>query len=79
VPAVVHADGSARLQTVGPENELLFRLLTAYQAVSGLPVLCNTSANLPGRGFFPDAGSATKWGGVRYVWCDGRLYLHDGR
>ncbi|WP_088993389.1 carbamoyltransferase N-terminal domain-containing protein [Micromonospora echinaurantiaca] len=74
VPAVVHADGSARLQTVGPDHPLLFRLLTAYHARSGVPVLCNTSANLPGRGFFPDAFSAIKWGGVRYVWCDGRLY-----
>jgi carbamoyltransferase len=74
VPAIVHADGSARLQTVGPDHPVLYRLLTAYQALSGVPVLCNTSANLPGRGFFPDAISAIKWGGVRYVWCDGRLY-----
>ena len=74
VPAIVHADGSARLQTVGPDHPLLFRLLTAYQAVSGLPLLCNTSANLPGRGFFPDPSSAIEWGGTRFVWCEGTLY-----
>jgi carbamoyltransferase len=74
VPAVVHADGSARLQTVGPDNPVMFQLLTEYERLSGLPVLCNTSANLPGCGFFPDALSAIKWGGTRNVWCDGRLY-----
>jgi len=79
IPAIVHTDGSARLQTVGPDHPLLFRLLTAYHALSGVPVLCNTSANLPGRGFFPDAISAIKWGGVQYVWCDGRLYTNSER
>ena len=79
VPAIVHTDGSARLQTVGPDHPLLHRLLTAYHALSGVPVLCNTSANLPGRGFFPDAISAIKWGGTQYVWCDERLYSSSER
>lgn len=74
VAAVVHADNSARLQTVSPEHPLLYRLLTAYHALSGVPVLCNTSANHPGSGFFPDAASAMRWGGTRYVWCRDRLY-----
>ncbi|MGY4908275.1 carbamoyltransferase N-terminal domain-containing protein [Micromonospora aurantiaca (nom. illeg.)] len=77
VPAVVHADGSARLQTVGPAHPLLFELLTAYERHSGIPVLCNTSANHPGRGFFPDAASAMRWGGVPRVWSRGRLYTAD--
>jgi carbamoyltransferase len=77
VPAIVHADGSARLQTVGPGNPLVHRLLSAYDRLSGVPVLCNTSANHPGRGFFPDAGSAMRWGGVRLVWCDGVLYSRE--
>jgi carbamoyltransferase len=74
IPAVVHADGSARLQTVDADDPVTFRLLTEYERLSGIPVLCNTSANLPGRGFFPDALSAMKWGEVRHVWCEGRLY-----
>ncbi|MEE3922504.1 carbamoyltransferase C-terminal domain-containing protein [Micromonospora sp. BRA006-A] len=82
VPAVVHADGSARLQTVGPAHPLLFELLTAYERHSGIPVLCNTSANHPGRGFFPDAASAMRWGGVPRVWsragCTRRTADHGG-
>src|SRR6266511_646696 len=79
IPAVVHADGSARLQTVGRDNEVMRRLLVSYELLSGLPVLCNTSANFPGCGFFPDAASAMRWGGVRHVWCDGRLFTQNVR
>jgi carbamoyltransferase len=74
IPAVVHADGSARLQTVGADNPLMHRLLTAYEASTGIGVLCNTSANFEGCGFFPDAASAMRWGATRYVWSDGTLY-----
>jgi carbamoyltransferase len=74
VPAIVHRDGSARLQTVGPDNPLMFQLLTEYHRRTGIPVLCNTSANVNGCGFFPDAASAMRWGNVRYVWSEGTLY-----
>lgn len=77
IPAVAHVDESARLQTVGPDNDLMWRLLTAYEELTGVPVLCNTSANLKGSGFFPDAASAMRWGGVRRVWSDGTLYTAD--
>lgn len=40
---------------------------SAYEQLSGVPVLCNTSANMSGRGFFPDALSAMRWGRTRYV------------
>ena len=80
VPAVMHVDGSARLQTVNAaDNPLTARLLSAYYARTGVPVLCNTSANYAGRGFFPDAGSAMGWSGTRYVWSEGMLYFRaDG-
>jgi carbamoyltransferase len=78
VPAIVHADRTARLQTVGPDNTPLYELLTAYDRLSGIPVLCNTSANLSERGFFPDAASAMEWGEASYVWADGTLYWADG-
>jgi carbamoyltransferase len=77
VPAVVHLDGSARLQTVGPDNPVMQRLLTAYAERTGIPVLCNTSANFKGSGFFPDAASAMRWGRTRYVWSEGTLYWTD--
>jgi carbamoyltransferase len=79
IPAVVHADGTARLQTVDGDNRLLRRLLEAYDRCTGVPVLCNTSANLKGSGFFPDAQSAMRWGRVARVWADGTLFTHvDG-
>jgi carbamoyltransferase len=76
VPAVMHLDGSARLQTIDPAEAgtATSRILTAYWRLSGIPVLCNTSANMSGCGFFPDVESATTWGRTRYVWSDGVLY-----
>jgi hydroxymethyl cephem carbamoyltransferase len=50
--AVTHVDGTARTQSVTPEsNPELNRLLDAFAAQTGMGVLCNTSLNLPGRGF----------------------------
>lgn len=46
IPAVTHADGSARLQTVlRALNPRLDSLLTAFDALTGVPVLLNTSFN----------------------------------
>lgn len=49
IPAVTHVDGSARIQTVHPAlNPLYHRLLTAFEAQTGCPVLVNTSFNVRG-------------------------------
>lgn len=78
VPAVVHLDGTARLQTVSPAQDTgAARILAAYAKISGVPVLCNTSANLEGRGFFPDVASAARWGRTRYIWSEGTLYTNS--
>ncbi len=46
VPAVVHVDGTARLQTVERDTSPLFwRLLTEFEALTGVPILLNTSFN----------------------------------
>lgn len=75
VPAICHLDQTARLQTVSrSENAAVYALLQAYQAVSGIPLLCNTSANYNGSGFFPDVQSACDWGRVNYVWSEGFLF-----
>jgi carbamoyltransferase len=74
IPAVVHLDGTARLQTIDPSEGAAGRILAAYERLSGIPVLCNTSANLNGHGFFPDVATAARWGRTRYVWSDGVLY-----
>ncbi|HEX3541728.1 MAG TPA: carbamoyltransferase C-terminal domain-containing protein [Acidimicrobiales bacterium] len=50
IPAVVHVDGTARIQTVDPvADPLLGRLLQGFAARTGLPVVVNTSLNTAGR------------------------------
>lgn len=46
-PAAVHVDGTARPQLVTPRsNPSFYRLLRAYEARTGIPVLINTSFNM---------------------------------
>ncbi|GAA2939879.1 MULTISPECIES: carbamoyltransferase family protein [Streptomyces] len=50
IPAVVHVDGTARIQTVDSAAEpLVARMLTAFERRTGLPVVVNTSLNTAGR------------------------------
>lgn len=50
VPAVVHVDGTARVQTVDRGQEpKVAALLDAFDALTGVPVLVNTSLNTAGR------------------------------
>jgi carbamoyltransferase len=50
IPAVVHVDGTARVQTVDPVQEpLVARMLSAFEERTGLPVVVNTSLNTAGR------------------------------
>lgn len=49
IPAVTHVDGTARIQTVSrAHNPRYWNLLTEFQALSGIPVLLNTSFNVKG-------------------------------
>lgn len=46
IPAVTHVDGSGRLQTVSREsNPRYYRLIEAFQILTGVPMLLNTSFN----------------------------------
>ena len=50
IPAVVHVDGTARIQTVDPGDEpLMAATLAAFERRTGVPVLVNTSFNTAGR------------------------------
>ncbi|MCW3042038.1 MAG: Carbamoyltransferase [Actinobacteria bacterium] len=50
IPAVVHVDGTARIQTVDAGDEpLLARMLSEVDARTGVPVVVNTSLNTAGR------------------------------
>ncbi len=48
IPAVVHVDGTARVQTVPSTNDALYRVLKEFDAITGVPVLLNTSFNIKG-------------------------------
>ena len=49
IPAIVHVDGTARVQTIRQDqNERLYRLLKEFDAITGVPVLLNTSFNVKG-------------------------------
>jgi carbamoyltransferase len=48
IPAVVHRDGSARIQTVSDENPTYRALLSAFKERTGLGLLLNTSLNRRG-------------------------------
>ncbi|MBM2826631.1 MAG: hypothetical protein HW403_695 [Dehalococcoidia bacterium] len=49
IPAVTHVDGTGRLQTVhSGDNTRYRRLLERFDALTGVPVLLNTSFNLRG-------------------------------
>jgi carbamoyltransferase len=48
-PAVVHVDGTSRIQTVAPHSDSgIRRLLEAWYAATGCPMLLNTSLNIRG-------------------------------
>jgi carbamoyltransferase len=81
VPAILHLDGTARLQTINPDTPgtRIGRVLERYAELSGIPLLCNTSANMSGHGFFPDVRTATEWGRTRFVWSDRVLYTNSER
>jgi carbamoyltransferase len=61
IPAIVHVDGTARVQTVRREhNERLYRLLLEFEKLTGVPVLLNTSFNIRGEPIVETPADAMK-------------------
>ncbi|MGD9735555.1 MAG: carbamoyltransferase [Solirubrobacterales bacterium] len=59
IPAAVHVDGTARIQTVDPREEpLVARMLAGFQRRTGVPVVINTSLNTAGRPMVDDPRDA---------------------
>ncbi|MCM2284770.1 MAG: hypothetical protein NDI81_08320 [Desulfobacula sp.] len=49
IPAVVHVDGTGRLQTVHPDiNPLFHGLISEFEKITGIPLILNTSFNIQG-------------------------------
>lgn len=59
IAGVVHVDGTARVQTVTEAtNARLYRLLKAFDEITGVPVLVNTSFNVKGEPIVETPGDA---------------------
>jgi carbamoyltransferase len=59
IPAVVHVDGTARIQTVDRHDDpLVARMLDCFERRTGLPVVVNTSLNTAGRPMVDDPRDA---------------------
>ena len=49
IPAGCHVDGSGRVQTVSKKtNPVFYNLIEAFEKITGIPVLINTSFNVQG-------------------------------
>jgi carbamoyltransferase len=61
-PAIIHADGTSRVQTVTAEdNPGYHRLLTAWYQETGCPMLLNTSLNIKGQPIVNDVTDALQF------------------
>jgi len=61
-PAIVHADGTSRVQTVGPnDNPNVRKLLNMWHYYTGCPMLLNTSLNIRGEPMVNDLADAKRF------------------
>jgi carbamoyltransferase len=60
-PAIVHIDGTSRIQTVPADGSGIRRLLEAWYARTGCPMLLNTSLNIRGEPMVNDRADADRF------------------
>jgi len=61
IPAVVHVDGSCRVQTVSEtENPGFYRIISEFASITGVPLVLNTSFNLAGKPIVERPSDAVK-------------------
>ena len=62
VPAVVHKDGTSRVQTVNAKQHPgLHQVLSNWYVLTGVPVLLNTSLNIKGQPLLNDSNDIIEW------------------
>jgi carbamoyltransferase len=62
IPSVVHKDGTSRVQTVNKnQHPGLYNLLSEWYAVTGVPILLNTSLNIKGQPLLNDEKDIKQW------------------
>jgi carbamoyltransferase len=60
-PAIVHYDGTSRIQTVPKDGSGIRKLLEAWNNVTGCPMLLNTSLNIRGEPMVNDRSDADRF------------------
>jgi carbamoyltransferase len=60
-PAIVHVDGTSRVQTVEADGSGIRQLLEAWYARTGCPMLLNTSLNIRGEPMVNDRADADRF------------------
>ena len=60
-PAIVHYDGTSRIQTVKPGNSGIRQLLEKWYVMTGCPMLLNTSLNIRGEPMVNDRADADRF------------------
>jgi carbamoyltransferase len=62
IPSVVHKDGTSRVQTVNKnQHPGLYEVLSNWYAITGVPVLLNTSLNIKGQPLLNDNKDIIDW------------------
>jgi carbamoyltransferase len=62
IPSVVHKDGTSRVQTVNAKQHPgLYEVLSNWYAITGVPVLLNTSLNIKGQPLLNDSYDIIEW------------------
>ena len=78
VPAIIHMDNTARVQTIGKENDLLYKVLRQFYKETGVPILCNTSLNDKGEPIINTINQAINFAlrkNMRIIYFNGKRYL----
>jgi carbamoyltransferase len=60
-PAIIHADGTSRVQTVANDGSGIRKLLEAWKVYTGCPMLLNTSLNIRGEPMVNDVSDAKRF------------------
>ena len=60
-PAIVHYDGTSRIQTVASDNSGIRQVLEAWYRTTGCPMLLNTSLNIRGEPMVNDRADADRF------------------
>tara|TARA_B110000503_G_scaffold24933_1_gene39282 strand:- start:11188 stop:12825 length:1638 start_codon:yes stop_codon:yes gene_type:complete len=73
VPALQHNDGTSRVQTVSSkQNHHYYNLIKEFYAITGVPMVLNTSFNLAGDTLVNDMKDAIRTcreSGIKYLYC----------